>query len=730
MCVSMMHSCWCLGSFSFLTTLIFSHLRQEPSLLTEIGALIDIAIDGATRSVTSSLQSSSGLTASRILLEPTVAFTLLEDACEMSTIGRLEALWKLVEERRNDLYPLVHASTMQRSRLSLLRVTSGLLRRLSRTLDTVLCGRILLFLAFILPLSERSGVNVTGLINTENATSYDGQGEDTALIESAAAWKPPPPKALPVRINAAAAAASQAPVEIPTVDGRFHLEVVAQAVSAAFKAAENGNSADSPVFYRAFWRLQHFLYKPAIAQASPESWSFFVGSTRAVLRAFEKEDEDAGIARSISDAVKLDLNLPALASKVAEVEEGEEGETTSKPASNKPHSVPSMPPAIPTLSAVTVSHLDHDQGFERYKPDESSLHSSTGQLPLSIGGDLFDIKYLTSPTLLSLELKDQSLRRHVILQILIGMQFFLFPRKVATPPPGATPALIASTAAINNAAAMMFSTAQNDLAPLRDLCYILLRRTQPDGPVFVRSISSVLAREVYWQNWKAGGALSFEKSSTRPRQVALGSSALTSIDEAPATGLKRSRSGQAVAQGSTSAATARKNRFGTLGAPQRPSQRPLNWASIGLSRSLLDICRDPIRAVRPQLLAYIVPLRVALDYRTGIEEEFSPAKDRLYVWRGLRLFAMENLEAFFEISQGKSFGDAVVSALKISIPERPKPEVPKEELDSKMETTEDGESKTETNEIVSVEGAFEAENAEAGEVDADRKGPTVGDDML
>ena len=205
---------------------------------------------------------------------------------------------------------------------------------------------------------------------------------------------------------------------------------------------------------------------------------------------------------------------------------------------------------------------------------------------------------------------------------------------------------------------------------------------------------------------------------------------MTSIDEAPATGLKRSRSGQAVAQGSTSAATARKNRFGTLGAPQRPSQRPLNWASIGLSRSLLDVCRDPIRAVRPQLLAYIVPLRVALDYRTGIEEEFSPAKDRLYVWRGLRLFAMENLEAFFEISQGKSFGDAVVSALKISIPERPKPEVPKEELDSKMETTEDGESKTETNEIVSVEGAFEAENAEAGEVDADRKGPTVGDDML
>jgi hypothetical protein len=219
---------------------------------------------------------------------------------------------------------------------------------------------------------------------------------------------------------------------------------------------------------------------------------------------------------------------------------------------------------------------------------------------------------------------------------MIGMQFFLFPRKVAIPPPGATPAVVATVVAANNAAAIMFATVQNDLAPLRDLCYILLRRTQPDGPVFVRSISSVLAREVYWQNWKAGGALSFEKSSTNPRQAAPESSALSSIDETTAIGLKRARSGQAIAQGSTSAAAARRNRFGPLGSSQRPSQRPLNWASIGLSRPLLDVCRDPIRAVRPQLLAYIVPLRVALDYRTGIEEEFSPAKDRLYVWRGLR----------------------------------------------------------------------------------------------
>ena len=620
---------------------------------------------------------SSGLNASRILLEPTVALTLLEDACEMSTVGRLESLWRIIEERRYELYPFVHSDSMKRSRLSLLRVTSGLLRRLSRSLDTVLCGRILLFLAFILPLSERSGVNVTGQINTENKTNYDGQAEDLILIEAAATWKPPPAKPLPVRMTAAASALSQTPIEIPTVDGRFHLEIVAQAVGAAYRAAENGNSADSSAFYRAFWRLQHFLYKPTSAQASPESWSLFVGSTRAVLRAFEKEDEDAGIARSITDTIKSD---PTSFIKVSEVEEGEEGETMSKPTPGKTQtaSVPTIPPAIPTLSAATFSHLDFELGFDKYKAEE--LHSTPGQVAQN-KGDLFDIKYLTSPSLLSLELKDQSLRRHVILQLLIGMQYFLFPRK-ATSTPGATSTSSSSISSISSPSTML-ATAQNDLAHLRDLCYILLRRTQPDGPLFVRSISSVLAREVYWQNWKAGSAQPFEKSASISRQVAPETSSVLAED-APSLGLKRSRSGLPVNQ-STSAAAARRNKFGALASSQRPSQRPLNWASIGLSRPLLDVCRDPIRAVRPQLLAYIVPLRVALDYRTGIEEEFSPARDRLYVWRGLRLFAMENLEAFFEISQGKTFGDAVISALKINIPERPKPEVVNEDTDLKME---------------------------------------------
>jgi uncharacterized membrane protein YphA (DoxX/SURF4 family) len=58
-------------------------------------------------------------------------------------------VWRLVEARREALFPLVQGAAQQRARLALLRVCYGLLRRLSRSADTVMCGRILLFLAFV-----------------------------------------------------------------------------------------------------------------------------------------------------------------------------------------------------------------------------------------------------------------------------------------------------------------------------------------------------------------------------------------------------------------------------------------------------------------------------------------------------------------------------------------------------------------------------------------------------
>ncbi|KAH9363704.1 hypothetical protein HPB48_002017 [Haemaphysalis longicornis] len=63
-----------------------------------------------------------------------------------------------------------------------------LLRRLSRSQNTVFCGKILVFLAKLFPLSERSGLNIVSEFNAENITlfsseDYKGLSDEPAFPE-------------------------------------------------------------------------------------------------------------------------------------------------------------------------------------------------------------------------------------------------------------------------------------------------------------------------------------------------------------------------------------------------------------------------------------------------------------------------------------------------------------------------------------------------------------------
>lgn len=67
---------------------------------------------------------------------------------------------------------------------NLLRMCNDLLRRLSRSQNTVFCGRILLFLAKFFPFSERSGLNIVSEFNLENVTELSTEDTDLSLKES------------------------------------------------------------------------------------------------------------------------------------------------------------------------------------------------------------------------------------------------------------------------------------------------------------------------------------------------------------------------------------------------------------------------------------------------------------------------------------------------------------------------------------------------------------------
>jgi THO complex subunit 1 len=64
-------------------------------------------------------------------------------------------------------------------------IIQDLLRRLSRSQNTVFCGRILLFLAKFFPFSERSGLNVVSEFNLDNLTTFGAKDESYASEISA-----------------------------------------------------------------------------------------------------------------------------------------------------------------------------------------------------------------------------------------------------------------------------------------------------------------------------------------------------------------------------------------------------------------------------------------------------------------------------------------------------------------------------------------------------------------
>lgn len=102
-------------------------------------------------------------------ITPYQPVTLLVDVFDTKTLDLCEELFNFVE-RNVSVFKEEHFFTPCKN--NLLRMCNDLLRRLSRSQNTVFCGRILLFLAKFFPFSERSGLNIISEFNVENTTEY------------------------------------------------------------------------------------------------------------------------------------------------------------------------------------------------------------------------------------------------------------------------------------------------------------------------------------------------------------------------------------------------------------------------------------------------------------------------------------------------------------------------------------------------------------------------------
>ncbi|XP_072947338.1 THO complex subunit 1 [Epargyreus clarus] len=112
----------------------------------------------------------------RQMVTPTMPVVLLGDIFDALTLNKCEKMFTYVENGvniwREDLFFIACKN-------NLLRMCNDLLRRLSRSQNTVFCGRILLFLAKFFPFSERSGLNIVSEFNLENVTEFGGDNSST-----------------------------------------------------------------------------------------------------------------------------------------------------------------------------------------------------------------------------------------------------------------------------------------------------------------------------------------------------------------------------------------------------------------------------------------------------------------------------------------------------------------------------------------------------------------------
>mgnify|MGYP004591125163 CR=1 FL=1 len=117
------------------------------------------------------------------IVSVTIPVVLLGDIFETVTLDKCERIFSCVEELVEVWKEDIFFSSCKNN---ILRMCNDLLRRLSRTQNTVFCGRILLFLSKFFPFSERSGLNIVSEFNLDNVTEYgvDGKDLDDALEDT------------------------------------------------------------------------------------------------------------------------------------------------------------------------------------------------------------------------------------------------------------------------------------------------------------------------------------------------------------------------------------------------------------------------------------------------------------------------------------------------------------------------------------------------------------------
>lgn len=218
---------------------------EQKANVEDFLSLIYISIDGVTEGVCSA----------------STPFLLLGDVLDCLPLDQCDKIFSFVEENVSTWKSSTFYSA---GKNYLLRMCNDLLRRLSKSQNTVFCGRIQLFLARLFPLSEKSGLNLQSQFNLDNITVFNKNEQESTL-------------------------------------GLQHTEVKEEGMDV--EEGEMGDE-DAPApctipidynLYRKFWTLQDYFRNP-VQCYDKFSWMTFLkysDETLAVFKSFKLDDMQA-----------------------------------------------------------------------------------------------------------------------------------------------------------------------------------------------------------------------------------------------------------------------------------------------------------------------------------------------------------------------------------------------------------------------------------------------------
>uniref|UniRef100_A0A0C9QU23 TSA: Wollemia nobilis Ref_Wollemi_Transcript_9715_2293 transcribed RNA sequence n=1 Tax=Wollemia nobilis TaxID=56998 RepID=A0A0C9QU23_9CONI len=201
--------------------------------------------------------------------------------------------------------------------------------------------------------------------------------------------------------------------------------------------------------------------------------------------------------------------------------------------------------------------------------------------------EAFSIKYLTSSKLMSLELKDPSFRRHILVQCLIIFDYLKSAGKGDKDGPK--------------------ESMREEIKDYEERVKKLLEIIPPRGREFLDSIEHILKREQNWVWWKRDGCIAFEKPVPERKMAQ--------------DGIKKRRP---------------RWRLGN-----KELSQLWKWAEQNP-----NALTDPQRVRMPSVIDYWKSLAEDMDPAAGIEAEYHHKNNRVYCWKGLRFSARQDLEGF------------------------------------------------------------------------------------